>query len=324
MGETFKSAILTFHKNEAKPIEIVGWHEIYSVAFLGEGKHIVSGGKEGKIRRWRTEDGNEVETPMDARSQVSNIAVSRDGKWIVSGAVSGELTVWDSESHKEVVRWQGHSEVVVAVDISLDGTRIATGSGDFTACVWSLTTVQRLLGPLEHNANLIAAKFSPDGRLIATATWRSSVWVYDIQNGRILVDVPIEVANHRNQSLVWVSNSKYLFALSRDGKISYLGVSTGSTLFSWPIHSNIDNQPGCIALANNGTFIAASAGSSVSFWDTTTHKQIGSTINHTTEVMVMAISVNDDLAIGGGKVITLRNKRDMLPSSYHKDVSALA
>ena len=37
----------------------------------------------------------------------------------------------------------------------------------------------------------------------------------------------------------------------------------------------------CIALASNGTFIAASASSSlVSFWDATTHKQVGPVMTH--------------------------------------------
>ena len=198
-GETTKSAILTgtlelsengsscastVHKSEVKLGKIVGQHDIYSVAFLVDGKHFVSGGLEGKIRRWRAEDGKEVGTPMDTGSAVNNIAVSRDGRWIVNGTDSGKLAVWDAESQKpKVTGWKGHGEVVIAVDISPDGKRIATGSKDETACVWSL------------------------------------------------VNVPITVPGSRNQSLVWASDSRNLFALSH-GKINYLDVSTGTTLSS--------------------------------------------------------------------------------------------
>ena len=299
-------------------MKIVGHHKIYSVAFLGDGKQVVSGGDEGKIRLWRAEDGKEVETPMDATRQVNNIAVSRDGKWIVSGTDNGELAVWDAEEHKKVIGWKGHRGRVYVVDVSPDGNRIASGSYDKTASVWLLSTGQRLLGPFEYKSAVVAAKFSPDGRLIATATWRSSVRVYDTQNGRLL-DVPIEVRSRFNQSLVWASNSKNLFALSLDGKINYLDVSTGTTLFSWSIHSS--DVPGCIALASNGTFVAASGDSSVSFWDITTHKQIGSIIDHADLVVCMAISANYDLIVSGGKTITVRNICDALPSSYCEDVS---
>jgi WD40 repeat protein len=79
----------------------------------------------------------------------------------------------------------------------------------------------------------------------------------------------------------------------------------------------------CISLARNGTFIAASAGSSVSFWNTTTHEQIGSVIEFTHDIWSMAISANDDLVTGGDKKITLRSLCDILPSLGFDVVSAL-
>jgi WD40 repeat protein len=93
---------------EAKPIEIDGRDIIWSVAFLANGKHVVSGGKEGKIRCWQIEDGKEAGAPMDAGAPVIDIAVSHDGKWLVSGTDSGEMTVWNAEHHSKVTGFQGH------------------------------------------------------------------------------------------------------------------------------------------------------------------------------------------------------------------------
>ena len=73
-----------------------GRGRIWSVAFLVDGKHVVSGDKEGKIRRWRVEDGIEVGAPMDAGSCVCNIAVSRDGKWITGGRWQS-VQVWNAD-----------------------------------------------------------------------------------------------------------------------------------------------------------------------------------------------------------------------------------
>ena len=123
------------HQKEAKRIKIDGRENIYSVAFLANGKHVVSGGKEKKIRRWRVEDGKEVGTPMDAGSEVRNIAVSRDEKWVVSGSDSGLVTVWNAENHAKVTEFKAHDERVRAVDASPDGARIATGSNDKVVCV---------------------------------------------------------------------------------------------------------------------------------------------------------------------------------------------
>ena len=236
---------------------------------------------------------------MDAGSIVCDIAVSRDGKWIISGTMDGVVTMWNAESHEKVT------------DVSSDGTKIASGSEDNTVCVWSLSTGQRLLDPLKHDNCVVAAKFSPDGCLLATATWdRDSVRVYDSQDGHLLVDVPIQVYSSLNRSLAWLINGKQLFALSRDGNIHCLDPSRGTTLSKWPIHSSNDAR--CIALESNGMLIAASADSSVSLWDTTTRKQIGSIIEHNHHILSMAISDTNDLVVCGDKTITLTPLSDTL------------
>ena len=261
---------------------------------------------------------------MDGGSPVYAIAASRDGKWIMSGTIRGLVTVWNAESNSKVTEVRRHSNRrpgVCAVDVSPDGSRIATGSDDYTVCVWSLSTGDRLLRPFKHDGEVAAVKFSPNGGLIATATWcRASVRVYDSQNG-FLVGFPVEVGSWLNQSLAWASDSKRLFALSHDGNIHWLDVSSGTTLSKWGIHSS---NGACIALASNGTFIAASAGSSTSFWGTTTHDQIGSVVEHTHVVESMAILSNYDLVTGGDKKITLLRLCDILPSRYVDNVRIFA
>ena len=310
------------HRKGAKQIEIDG-QGISSVSFLVDGTHVVSSSMDGTVRRWQVEDGEEVGKPMHAGSSIFSVAVSQDGKWIVGGTDNGLVTVWNAESYSKVIEWQAHTEHrVYAVDVSPDGTRIATGADDQTACVWSLPTGERLLDPFKHDQWVVAVKFSPNGRLIATATWRHDVRVYDSQNGRLLVEFPVKVDSALNQSLAWASDSKQLFALSRDGNVRCLDVSTGKVLWKWAIHSSKDTK--CIALAGNGTFIAVSAASSISFWDTATREQIGSVIEHTRDIWSMAISTNYDLVISGDKTFTLSGLYDILPSRYFHHVCVSA
>ena len=277
----------------------------------------MSGGDEGKIRRWRVEDGMEVGTPIDVGSWVCSIAVSRDGKWIVSGTQAMcSVQVWNAETRTRVTEFKEHSDWVQAVDVSPDSTRIASGSYDKTACVWSLSTGKRLLGPWVHDDDVFAVKFSPDGRFIATAT-ETVFRIYDSRDGNLVVDVPLRVTYSLNHSLAWSRNSKHLFVIS-SGKIICLNASTGATLSQWSIHGDKYSR---IALEGDGAFIAASSDSSVSFWDATTHKQIGSVIEHTADVNCMAISANHDIVIGGGNKITFGSLCNILPSSHCDTVS---
>ena len=326
VGGTFESGILMRsgpEKSEVRPESFGSVHrkeidcrkDIQSVAFFVDGKHIMTGGKEEMIRRWRVEDGVEVGTPMVAAGPVYDIAVSGDGKWIVSGTWQ-LMQVWNAENSEKLTEVKAHSDWVHAVDVSRDSTRIASGSSDCTVSVWSLLTGKRLLGPWKHDnwGGVIAVKFSPDGRRIATATWPLSspyVRIYDSQDGSLLIDVPINVNSFNSHTLAWSNNSKQLFASSFD-KIYCLEASTGATLSQWPI-SGKDSKS--IALASNDSFIAVSSGSSVSFWDTTTHNRIG-TLNHTAKIYCTVISADYAIAIASDTRLTLHSLCGILPSSY--------
>ena len=275
------------------------------------------GGREGKIRRWRGNDGQKVGLGMHTGGYVLDIAVSLDGRWIVSGTDTGQVTVWNAETHERVTKIKAHARRVYAVDVSPDGARIATGSEDRNACVWSLSTGERVLGPLKHQAWVAAVKYSPLGDLFATATWnRKSIRIYDSQNGHLLLDIPMRVSSHINQSLAWSADGRELYALIHEGQIHCLDSSTGASRFWWAIHSS--KGPACIALARSGKFIAASANSSISFWDTFTHEQIGHVIEHADVLWSICLSPDDSfLASGGnGPKITIQSLEKIIPRSY--------
>lgn len=342
LDETFESVILTRTQGssedssttssdvlrlgkEANTIEIDCHDFIHSVASLADGRHIVSGGNGGQIQCWRVEDGHEVGPPMNAASVVFSVGMSRDGKWVVSGSNNGLVAVWNAKSRERVSEFKGHgSKSVRAVDVSPDATKFASGADDKIVSVWSLAG-KRLLGPLRHDYELAAVKFSPNGRLLATATWdRNSVRIYDTQNSDLLVDFPVRVSSSLNQSLAWANDSKQLFALSRDGNIHCLDASSNTATPSRWLIERSNNNPKCITLASNGRFIVASSDSSVSFWDTMTHEQIGSVIGHTHAIWSMAVLANYDLVIAGDKKITLIELYGIIPSSYFDVVSTSA
>jgi len=306
-----------------KPIVIGGRDIINAVVFFADGKHFVTGGQDGKIRRWRVEDSScpEVAAPMDAESPVLDVAVSTNGpslKLVACGTRSGGVMIWDATSEEMVMQFLAHDPRlgVNAVDFSPEGTRIASGSDDTNVFVMS-HLFSELFVSLEHDDRVVAAKFSLDGQFVATATSAQSVRVYNSFNGTLVANFPIQVCSSRNRSLSWApGDGKRLFALSREG-IHCLDVILETTLSKWPIHS--DDNPHCITMACNGTLIAASANSSVSFWDTKTHQQIGPIIYQSDPVWSMAISADYDVVATGEKKITLRNLRGVLPLQHSED-----
>ena len=317
-----------------RTIEIIGsTQKICSVVFAEDGKQVLSGGDEGMLRRWRVDDGQEVGEPIRVEgAEVYAAAVSPDGKWLVAGlrrlsSNDGKtsLRVWDTRTHAKVLDIKGHTgtDTVFAVDVSPDSTKLAAGSTDKTACIWNITTGEQLVGPLQHENWVVAVRFSPNGDRIATATTAEngeetaeSIRIYDSGNGQqlVLFDIPLMIARMVTL-LAWTSDGRQLFAASCS-QVKHFDTSSGSLLKKWLVPGG--GWLGSVVLSRNQKFAVVVASKSLSFWDISTYQQIGTVIEHTSDVWWIALSPNDDQVAtgeGNGKV-TLRNLRDTLPVSY--------
>ena len=309
-------------------------NRIFSVLFIEEGKQVLSGGEEGVLRQWRVDDGQEVGEPIRVEgAEIKATALSPDGKWLVCGFRRLNLndgktssSVWDARTHAKVLDIKGHTNSVFAVDVSPDSTKLATGSFDKTACIWNITTGERLVGPLKHDGRgVIAVRFSPNGDRLATATaaensadekTAKSIRIYDGENGQqlVLFDIPFMVAQMVT-SLAWTSDGRRLFASSYS-RVKQFDTSSGSLLKEWPVLGG--GWLGSVVLSRNQKFAVVVASKSLSFWDISTYKQIGTVVKHTSDVWWIVLAPNDDQIATGednGKV-TLRDLRDILPVSY--------
>ena len=286
---------------EGHPLtEIYGGDDIWAVAFTANGEYIVGGGHGDEAGVWRVEDGKQIATL--AAKLVTCLAVSKDGRWIAAGTFDGEVIMWDAKTFEQVF---SHKEgtYIHGVDFSPDSTRLVTASGNRTATVWNVAT-RKKVQRLGHKTPVTAAKYSPQGDRIATAT-RKSVQVWDSNDGRLLVDISVKVTPSCNTGLLWCNN--HLFIVS-DSEIKQLEASTGSALSEWSVPKITDSS--CIALPKHAEFIAYTTQDTVTFWDTSTHTQLG-LIKHTQHIHSIQVALSPDgrsLAIGedGGK-ITIRS-----------------
>lgn len=172
-----------------------------------------------------------------------------------------------------------------------------------------MSGTSQLAGEYLHSATRV--RWSPHGGRVATATCDNSVHVYDSSDGRLLIAIKANVNLYLHASFLWFNN--YLLVIS-DGKIKQIDASTGSAVSEWKVY---DSDYGCISLPTHGEFVAYSTERTVTFWDTSTHTEIGR-IQHTRGIHSIALSPDDrSLAVVGddGK-FTIENRPDILFSPY--------
>jgi hypothetical protein len=94
----------------------------------------------------------------------------------------------------------------------------------------------------------------------------------DSNNGRLLMDIPVQVTTGYNTGLLWSNND--LFVISNI-KIKQIDASTGLTIWGWPIPNGSNASCIQVAIPRHGKFISYSANRTVTFRDTSTHAQCG-------------------------------------------------
>lgn len=296
----------------AKRIDVVSHGDVYAVAFMDESQ-VIGGYRNGYIRRWKIEDGQQQGLTMQGSGECNILAVSvsRDGRWIVTGDDGRKVIAWNAATHEKALEFTEDMCPVFAVDISSDSTRIASVDGKAVQ-IFSITSGTRLLPLLPHD-HVVSVKFSPNGRRFATASFVHGFRIYNTHNGDILFDSGFECSTDPwpVSPLAWSCDGQQLFIGSR-GKITCFNTSDSSSS-EWPVHEA--RSP--VFITSNGKFIAYSAGSSVSLWDCVSHKQIGSIITHSAEIISVALSPSGGCLVcglQGGKIVI--HDLNALPLKY--------
>ncbi|KIJ12547.1 hypothetical protein PAXINDRAFT_101160 [Paxillus involutus ATCC 200175] len=290
---------------------------VWSVAFLPDGKQVISGSVDCSVRGWRIKGGGEVGKPIWEKGWVLAVAASGDGHWIATGGRENNITIWDAMTHEKVVQLEGHSDTIRSLAFSQDSGRVVSGSRDRTVIVWRSRTGERLVGPFTgHTHTVWEVGFSPSGKEIASCDG-GAIHIWNSHSGELLR--PINVAA---VSCAWTPDGQQLIAGFEDGSVERFDSSSGSLLADWKAHIDLVSS---IAVSRNGTFIAsASRDRTVRLWDITTGSptQIGSPLNCDDKVYSVAISLaGKHLMSGGGDGrVRIWRLKGMVPSSLLKNI----
>ncbi|KIJ59602.1 hypothetical protein HYDPIDRAFT_100440, partial [Hydnomerulius pinastri MD-312] len=212
---------------------------IFSIAFLPDSAHVVSGSIDGSMRVWSLTDGHEVGETIEIGSPVRAVAASEDGKLLASGGADGKITLWDAKSHKKVVEGEErHLEGVNSLAVSCDSTRVASASDDKSVIVWSTSTGERLAGPFTgHTGGVLCVAFSPDAERLATCDANTiCIWHSRITE---LALPPIQTANYDSgaNSLSWTPDGNQIIAGCLNKSIQIFDALNGSRIARRKAHT---------------------------------------------------------------------------------------
>ncbi|NKB68752.1 MAG: hypothetical protein GKR89_16935 [Candidatus Latescibacteria bacterium] len=151
---------------------------VTSLAFGPDGERLISGGRDGTVRLWDTDQGRELAAFTHPDGPVQAVAFSLLGQ--LAAAAGGSVHLWDTRGGSATTLGRGRPGVdfgVLAFDPN--GRLLAGGAADGTVHLWTMWN-----GALEllegHDRRVDAVAFSPDGQALASGGRDGRVRVWDL------------------------------------------------------------------------------------------------------------------------------------------------
>ena len=275
---------------------------IWTLAYLPDGRRIVTGSGDGDVKVLNMENGRQEWKSIEHGRGIRGLAVTRDGTKIISSDDAGEIKVWDAEAYEIVKEWT-HSEGYPVLAISPDDRLIAVG--DRPVAIYTMEGRQ-VINSIEVGSLVLSMCFSPNGKKLACST-NHDIRVYDVDD-RTLIQGPLEGHQDSVFDVLWSRDGSRLFSGSDDETIRCWNSDTGEQIgHPWIGHTGPIRS---LSLSPDGSILAsASWDKTVRLWGTTTGSPIGQQhLQHDEQVDAVRFSPSGEfvVSVGGGKIYLWR------------------
>lgn len=317
-----------------------------SVAISSDGKYIVGGDIEGKIRIWDINGNLITPTFRGHNESVKSIATFRSKNHedliIITGGSDGKIGIWNLQGEPVITPFQAHTEVL-SVSFSPDGKTIVSGGSDGTVRLWNLEGKPIALPFQSHQDEVegllavFSVTFSPDGETIISAhdnvdDGKTSIKFWNKQ-GKIIHEIPLE--GQRPGSIAISSDSKLIAIGTDDGTVQLWERDSKKQSFQdfqkvifW---DNFGNKQDYllghntmvmkVAISSDGQYIASgSLDGTVRLWDREGHL-ITEPFQHQGEVWSIALSPDGKIIVSASQDGTIRSwdrEGNSISQPYHK------
>jgi serine/threonine protein kinase len=141
---------------------------VFAVAFLPDGKRLLTTDWDGTIAQWAVDRKGGATVLVQLWTMPGHTGVARGlvvlpgGKQAVTAGIDRAIRVWDLGSGKSTTSWTA-PEPVHALALSPDGKRLLSGEANGTVRLWDLGTRQEIENFTGHVTTVTALAFTPDG-----------------------------------------------------------------------------------------------------------------------------------------------------------------
>jgi len=162
--------------------------ECYCIAFMRDGRSIISGWSDGKVRAFLPQSGRLMYVINDAHQNgVTAMSCTSDCSRIISGGMEGEVRVWRIGRQTQTMEasMKEHRGRVWCIELRQDDSQAVSASSDGSCIIWDLETKTRSLCLFESTMfkNIV---YHPDESQLLTTGSDRKITYWDTFDGQAI------------------------------------------------------------------------------------------------------------------------------------------
>jgi WD40 repeat protein/serine/threonine protein kinase len=206
---------------------------IYALAYSGNGQHLATAGRDGRIRLWNNNGGQETLT-LPASPISECVVFSKDSQWLAAAVGDrggpGKVVLWSLKNPDHPLPPLEHPRTVRSVAFHPDAKLLATGCEDRQVRLFDLQgdSPPFVLAKSDgkgHSHIVTCVAFSPDGKFLATASYDETIILWNVEKRTF----EKELLGHTNgvEALAFSPDGQSLASVAADRKVLLWDLATG-------------------------------------------------------------------------------------------------
>jgi WD40 repeat protein len=268
---------------------------VTSLAYCVNPDQILTGSRDGSIRRWDRKDEKVLLRWVPHAGHVRRMAVSPDGKWVLSYG-HGMVAETSLETGRSRLQWDRHEQAVQAIAFAPDGRQVVSGSSDGTLRIWDVRTGVSRLKIDGARLGAYAVAISPDGARIAVGCKDGIVREYRREDGARVRELRGHLGYVR--SVAYTPDGARLLTSADDGS-----VRARSDTSQNPVAAFEGHQGGVLTLSvspDGRRLLTGGRDGTVRLWDLASADLVRTLRGHRSWVEAVAFCGSDSIALSTG------------------------